>query len=316
MEDQVSLVQSVVAKSINEVEKLIFGQQDCVMSAYVALLSGGHLLLEGVPGMGKTLLAKSLAKTVNCGFGRIQFTPDLMPLDIIGSSILHENRFEFHRGPVFTDLLLADEINRAPSKTQSALLEAMQEGTITADGVTHQLSEVFTVIATQNPIEQEGTYPLPESEIDRFMMKVVVDFPSEEDELRIMRTHHARTSTITEDDIQPSIDRNVLAELRKTVLNVSIADDVMSYASCLVRATREHVSIMHGASPRAGIALLKASKASAAIQGRAFVTPDDVKQWSLPVLRHRLILKPGAELSGTSSDDVIRNILATIPVPT
>ncbi|MEE2902626.1 MAG: MoxR family ATPase [Myxococcota bacterium] len=316
MEDQVGLVQSVVSKGVGEVEKIIFGQRECVISAYVALLSGGHLLLEGVPGLGKTLLAKSIAQTVDCAFGRVQFTPDLMPLDIIGSSILQENRFVFHSGPIFTDLLLADEINRAPSKTQSALLEAMQEGTVTADGVTHQLSDYFTVIATQNPIDQEGTYPLPESEIDRFMMKVVIDFPSEEDELRVMSTHHSRTSALTKDDIQPVIDRTELTNLRNLVMDVSISEDVMTYANSLVRATRQHISVMHGASPRAGISLLKACKASAAIDGRAFITPDDVKRWSLPVLRHRLVLKPGAELSGTSSDDVIRNILATMSVPT
>ena len=316
MEDQISLVQSVISKSIEEVEKLVFGQTECLTSTYIALLSGGHLLLEGVPGVGKTLMAKSVAKTVGCEFGRIQFTPDLMPLDIIGSSILHEGRFEFREGPVFTDLLLADEINRAPAKTQSALLEAMQENTVTSDSDTHDLSKIFTVIATQNPIEQEGTYPLPESEIDRFMMKVLVEFPSEEDELKVMKTHHQRTVAINSSDIQSVIEKEALERLRSVVMGVAVSDDVMSYATNLVRTTRTHVSVMHGASPRAGIALLKASKASAAIQGRAFVTPDDVKRWCLPVLRHRLILKPGAELNGTSSDDIIRNILATTPVPT
>ena len=316
MSSQVANIRDDFSRCSQSINEHVFGQTHAVEAAFVALLTGGHVLLEGVPGLAKTLTIRSLARTLSCSFGRVQFTPDLMPLDIIGSSILHQNQFEFHPGPIFTELLLADEINRAPAKTQSALLEAMQESTVTADGKTHTLPKVFTVFATQNPIEQEGTYPLPESELDRFMMMVQMDYPSEIDELKVLREHHQRSSSFADAKIQPILNASNILAYREVVQALQVSDEVLDYTNRVVRATREHVSVSVGASPRAGLSLVKAAKASAALQGRDFVTPDDVKKWAYPVLRHRLVLRPGAELNGVSSDEVVRSLLGSLKVPT
>ena len=316
MSSDIKKIQDDFERCSQKINEHVFGQTHAVEAAFVALLTGGHVLLEGVPGLAKTLTIRSLARTLSCSFGRVQFTPDLMPLDIVGSSILNQNKFEFHPGPIFTELLLADEINRAPAKTQSALLEAMQESTVTADGKTHPLPEVFTVFATQNPIEQEGTYPLPESELDRFMMMVQMDYPNEDDELKVLREHHQRSSSFDLAQIEPVLSAEQVLTYRGLVQSLKVGDEVLDYINRLVRTTREHVAVSVGASPRAGLSLVKASKASAALKGRDFVTPDDVKRWAYPVLRHRLVLRPGAELNGTTADDVIRSLLGSLKVPT
>jgi MoxR-like ATPase len=316
MNPDVEQIQKAYARSFEQIRSHVFGQDDAIEAAFVALLAAGHVLLEGVPGVAKTLLVRCVAHAVSCSFGRIQFTPDLMPLDIVGSSVLREERFEFRPGPVFTDLLLADEINRAPAKTQSALLESMQESTVTADGTSHDLPEIFTVFATQNPIDQEGTYPLPESELDRFMMMLKISYPSEAEESQVLAEHHARRTSLAGDHIEPVMTVEQVLAYRAVIRKITVGDEVLDYVNRLVRSTRTHVAIALGASPRAGLNLLRACKSAAGIKGRSFVTPDDVKRWAYPVLRHRLVLRPGAELNGTTPDDVIRTLLGSLKVPT
>jgi MoxR-like ATPase len=299
----------------SEVERLLIGQRAAIEGAFVALLTEGHVLLEGVPGVAKTLLVRSLAASLDCRFRRVQFTPDLMPSDITGSTILRDGDMVFRKGPLFADLVLGDEINRAPAKTQSALLEAMQERAITADGQRFPLEGLFTVFATQNPIEQEGTYPLPEAELDRFMMKLVVDYPDEAAERSILAAHHSSSERTSLDAIRRVADVARFESLRATVRKVSVSDSVLDYTTRLIRATRVHLSVAVGASPRAGLSLLRAGKAAAALAGRGFVIPDDVKRWSHAVLRHRIVLVPGAEIGGTTTDDVISSLLESVEVP-
>ena len=310
-----SSVQSGYERGFAQIKQRIFGQDEALEAAFVALLASGHVLLEGVPGVAKTLLVRSLAQTLDCSFGRVQFTSDLMPLDITGSSVFSGESFEFRQGPVFTDFLLGDEINRAPAKTQSALLEAMEERTVTADGQTYALDEHFTVFATQNPVELEGTYPLPESELDRFMLMIKINYPNESDELQVLRAHHDGR-LVQEGEMKPIISRAELLHWRSLVRQVTVSDEVLDYINRLIRATRTHVSVVLGASPRAGLSLVRACKSGAAINGRAFVTPDDVKKWAASALRHRLSLRPGAELNGTTADDVLVSLLGILPVPT
>ena len=307
-------VQRTYEACVAEVEKVIIGQRDAIDGAFVALATGGHVLIEGVPGVAKTLLVRTLAACIDARFSRVQFTPDLMPSDITGSMILRDGDLVFRRGPVFTDLLLGDEINRAPAKTQAALLEAMQERAVTSDNQRFDLGRVFTVFATQNPIEQEGTYPLPEAELDRFTMMIRVDYPDEASERRILTAHHAdaqegpdveRVATVAD------IDR-----LKTTIRQVTVSEEVIDYTTRLIRSTREHLSVDVGASPRAGLNLVRSAKAWAAIAGRSFVTPDDIKRWAQPVLRHRLVLSPGAEIGGTTTDVVIESLLTSVAVPT
>ena len=315
--DGVGRVRATYEACVEQVEKLVIGQRRVLDGAFVALLTDGHVLLEGVPGLAKTMLIRTLAAALDCRFSRIQFTPDLMPSDVTGSTILRDGELVFRPGPVFTHLLLGDEINRAPAKTQSAMLESMQERAVTADGVRHELEGMFTVFATQNPIEQEGTYPLPEAELDRFMMMLRVGYPDEAAERRIMAAHHARSgATGTIDGVEPVAGVADLAALKQTVRAVEVAEEVLDYATRLTRATRSHLSVAVGASPRAGIHLLRAAKASAAIAGREFTIPDDVKGWAQDVLRHRLVLMPGAEIAGTTTDDVVASLLDTVDVPT
>ena len=305
-----------------QVGRVVVGQEEVVENTLVAVCAGGHALLEGVPGLGKTLLVRTIAQALHLEFARIQFTPDLMPADITGTNILVESEggaraFAFRAGPVFTNILLADEINRATPKTQSALLEAMQEQAVTVAGKRYPIEPPFWVLATQNPIEQEGTYPLPEAQLDRFLLKVVMDYPAEDEERAILRLHDEgfRTHQLEQVGLEPVMDAAELERLRAVVREIQVADEVRDYILQIVRRTRQNEYLLVGASPRAGVALLLVSKALAAIRGRAFVTPDDVKQMATPVLRHRLILKPEAEVEGLNADRILSSILEATPVP-
>ncbi|MCS7207987.1 MAG: MoxR family ATPase [Fimbriimonadales bacterium] len=301
------------------VEQVILGKSDTVRLMVIGLLSGGHLLIEDIPGVGKTTLARAIAKAIGGQFRRIQFTPDLLPADVTGSVIYNQARgaFEFHPGPIFANIVLADEINRATPKTQSALLEAMEERRVTIDGVSHPLPHPFMVFATQNPIEYEGTYPLPEAQLDRFLLKVVMDYPSEDEERAILQLHDAgfRSHQLEQVGLTPVMNAEELEHIRAVVREVEVRDEVRDYILQIVRRTRQNEFLLVGASPRAGIALLLVSKALAVLRGRGFVTPDDVKQMALPVLRHRLILKPEAEVEGLNADRILKSILEAIPVP-
>jgi MoxR-like ATPase len=285
----------------------------------VALLAGGHALLEGVPGTAKTLAIRSLALTLDLRFGRVQFTPDLMPTDLTGVNILDEAKKEFiyHPGPIFTDLLLADEINRAPAKTQAALLEAMQERQVTVDGKTRPLPAGFTVFASQNPVEYEGTYPLPEAQLDRFLLKITIDYPSAEAERSILDRYAEGFSADRAETygIRPILASSDIVGLRQAAAAMHVEPTVRDYITRIVRATREEPSFALGASPRAGVALFLASRAEALLNGRDFVTPDDVKTLALPVLRHRVVLTPEAEVEGQRVDDRLRGLLQTLPAP-
>lgn len=312
-------VSDVVEHLKREVHKAIVGQTDVIEQVLIALLTEGHALIEGVPGTAKTLLVKVLARALGADFGRIQFTPDLMPADVTGTNIFNmaTATFSLRRGPIFTDLLLADEINRTPPKTQAALLEAMEERQVTIDGEAHPLSPLFTVLATQNPIEYEGTYPLPEAQLDRFMLKILVNYPSEEDELQVVANWDGGFNSRRLDDlnISPVPDPASIAESRARVRRITVENGIQRYIVSIVRATRDSLSLSWGASPRAAVALLLASKAIAAIRGRGFVTPDDVRDISKPVLRHRIVLRSEAEIEGTTADQVIDEIIGGIEVP-
>src|SRR5579864_7549101 len=283
---------------------VVIGNDEAVRLSFVTLLCAGHSLYEGVPGVAKTLLVRTLAAMLGIRFGRIQCTPDLMPTDIIGTPILDARAgdFRFRQGPLFTDLLLVDEINRAPAKTQAALLEAMQERSATVDGVSYPLGEWFTVLATQNPIEQEGTYPLPEAELDRFLFKIRVGYPTAEEEVRILATHHVSAAPPASAVL---LSANELADARVIADAVLARDEILQYAVALVRATRDHPAIAVGASPRAALWMVRAAKAIAALEGRGFVLPEDVQAVIGPTLRHRVVLEPGAEVDGMSPDDAV-----------
>ncbi len=296
------------------VGRTVIGNEEALRQAYLTLLCSAHSLIEGVPGVAKTLLVRSLASAVGVRFGRIQFTPDLMPSDVIGTQVLDVARGDarFRAGPLFTDLLLADEINRAPAKTQAALLEAMQERAATVDGVRHELGSQFAVFATQNPVEQEGTYPLPEAELDRFLFKIVVGYPREEEEREILRTQHAPPALETG---APVLAAAQLDEARARVGGVIVSEEITSYVASLVRATRSDLDYALGASPRAGVMLLRAAKAQAALEGRDYVVPDDVQVLALPVLRHRVLLDPAAEVEGRTADEALERTLRAAVVP-
>jgi MoxR-like ATPase len=302
-----------------EVAKAVVGQEATLELMLVALFAGGHILLEGPPGTAKTLIAHSFARAVGLQFGRIQFTPDLMPGDIIGANLFNfqTSSFTLKRGPIFTDLLLADEINRTPPKTQAALLEAMQERTVTIDGETLALGDRFTVIATQNPIEQQGVYPLPEAQLDRFLFKQLVDYPSAEEERRIIATHGARRTAMEPGDwgVATVVGDGEVAAAADAVAGVRLVDEVVDYIAALVRATRGVADLESGASPRAGAMLAGAARARAAIDGRDFVIPDDVKALAPALLRHRLILSPAAEIDGRQVEDVVGQIIEQIEAP-
>jgi MoxR-like ATPase len=298
---------------------VVIGQDEVLRQMLVVLLAGGHALLEGVPGTAKTLAIRALAAAVELDFGRAQFTPDLMPSDLTGVNILDELRreFSFHPGPIFTDLLLADEINRAPAKTQAALLEAMQERQVTVDGVSRPLPPAFTVFASQNPVEYEGTYPLPEAQLDRFLMKIVVDYPDADAERAVLDRYADGFSADRPESygIEPLLRGDDLLALRAVVGTVHVEASLRDYIVRIIRATREAPSFALGASPRAGVALFLAARAEALLAGRDFVTPDDVKELALPVLRHRILLTPEAEIEGESVDSRLTALLNAIPVP-
>ncbi len=309
-----------LARDIRErLAKVIVGQDEVLDQTIIALLCGGHVLLEGPPGTAKTLLVRALATIVQAEFRRIQFTPDLMPADVIGVNVYaaQSGTFEFRAGPVFTDLLLADEINRAPAKTQSSLLEAMQDMQVSVDGVEHRLSRIFTVFATQNPIEYEGTYPLPEAQLDRFLFKTLVRYPDAEQEQGILHRYlegfdARKTSTF---GVESCVTVDQLDEMRNALAQVTVADEIVQYIIGIVRATRDYHSVMVGASPRAAVMLLQASRAAAMLDGRNYVTPDDVRDLAAPALRHRIVLNPETEIEGTTADEVIAQLLTQAPVP-
>ncbi len=302
-----------------EVHKVVVGQDRALDLLLVALLSDGHVLVEGVPGVAKTLLARAFATALGIGFGRIQFTPDLMPGDVLGTNLFNfqTNAFVLTKGPIFADVLVADEINRTPPKTQAALLQAMQERAVTIDGTTHVLSPAFMVIATQNPIEQEGTYPLPEAQLDRFLFKVDVGYPSRDEERDMVRVHGHRTATppISEFGLAPVASLEGLGAMRRAVAAIRLEEPVVDYVVDLVRATRGRPELLAGASPRAANMLATAARAHAAVQGRGFVIPDDVKALALPVLRHRVVLAPGAEVEGLTADAAVRRVVEEVEAP-
>ena len=301
------------------VRERVVGQDRVIEEALVAFLARGHALLEGAPGTAKTMLVRVLAGALNARFARIQFTPDLMPSDVTGINIFSEatRAFEFHPGPVFTDLLLADEINRAPAKTQAALLEAMQERQVTVDGAARPLGELFTVFATQNPVEYEGTYPLPEAQLDRFLLKIRVTYPAREAEIEILDHYAAGFDAERLRDVVPApvLDAEQCLALRGAVDRVTVAPEVREYIASIVRATREDTGFTLGGSPRATVALFRAARAAALLDGRDFVTPDDVKDLAASVLRHRVLLAPELEVEGRSADDVLQGVLARVAAP-
>jgi MoxR-like ATPase len=301
----------------NEIKKIIVGQDDMVKLIITALLADGHVLIEGVPGVAKTLTAKLVAKSVDAGFSRIQFTPDLMPSDVLGTPVFNpkEASFEFKKGPVFSNIVLVDEINRAPAKTQSALLEIMEERQATVDGRTYPMAMPFMVIATQNPIEQEGTYRLPEAQLDRFLFKILVPYPSEAEELTILSQFHNMGNVQPLDIIKPVLSGQMIATLRQQIKTLIIDEKLMQFIAKLIQQTRNHKSIYLGASPRASLAVMNASKAMAAINGRDFVTPEDILGVFSPVLRHRIILAPDKEMEGITEDEVIKQIVNGMDIP-
>jgi len=313
-------LKDVLARAKSETGKVIIGQQEVIERCLIAIFTGNHALIEGVPGVAKTLLVRTLARVLGCDFARIQFTPDLMPADITGTNVfnLQRNEFSLIKGPVFTSFLLADEINRAPAKTQSALLQAMQERTVTIDRETHPLPPNFTVFATQNPIEYEGTYPLPEAQKDRFMLKISMVAPDRTEELNLAQrtmTKEAPETLLVNGVVQPVVKAETLPELREQLSSIVMREDLAGYLVDVVRATRLHESVLVGAGPRATQSLIMASRAYAAISGRDFVTPDDIKAMALPVLEHRLILRPEFEIEGLTVPEVIQQVLQQMAVP-
>jgi MoxR-like ATPase len=320
MQTNTERLKQVLAQARHEVGKVIIGQADVVDKALIAIFTGNHALIEGVPGVAKTLLVRTLAQVLGCSFSRIQFTPDLMPSDITGTNVfnLQRNEFTLIKGPVFTSFLLADEINRAPAKTQSALLQAMQERLVTIDRETHPLPDSFTVFATQNPIEYEGTYPLPEAQKDRFMLKITMDTPNRDEEFSLAQRTLGRESpeaTLASGAVQAVISSEDIRALREQLIGITIREEIVGYLVDVVRATRAHESVLVGAGPRATQSLLHASRALAALNGRDFVTPDDIKAMAIPVLEHRLILRAEFEIEGLGIREVIESILQQVAVP-
>ena len=306
-----------VEKIKKEIETVIVGQHKMIDQLLVAILSNGHILIEGVPGVAKTITAKILAKTISVDFSRIQFTPDLMPSDILGTSVfdLKKSEFEFKKGPVFSNLVLIDEINRAPAKTQAALFEVMEERQITIDGTTYILDKPFIVLATQNPIEQEGTYRLPEAQLDRFLFKINVDYPILEEEINIIQREHSLQNHGKLDNIQSILSGDDIKQYQDLVKQIIVEPNLLEYIAKLVVNTRENAFLYLGASPRASIAILNAAKGFAAIRGRDFVTPEDIKDASIPVLQHRVIVTPEREMEGLTSVEIIKQIIENIEIP-
>ncbi|WP_009958404.1 AAA family ATPase [Verrucomicrobium spinosum] len=320
MTETLETVKAALSDARAEIAKVIIGQQNVIDHALIAIFTGHHVLVEGVPGVGKTLLVRTLARVLGGEFARIQFTPDLMPADITGTSVfnLKDNAFVLVKGPVFTSFLLADEINRAPAKTQSALLQAMQERLVTIDNETHPLPSSFTVFATQNPVEYEGTYPLPEAQKDRFMFKVQVTYPTRNEELDLatrMLGNESPESVLESGAVRQVLTADRIATLRAALHHIVVRDDLIAYIVDLVRATRDHEAVLVGAGPRATQSLLLASRARAALDMRDFVTPDDVRALAAPVLGHRMVLRPEFEIEGLTLEELIGRVLEAVPVP-
>lgn len=312
-------IQQVSTLLREQIHRVVVGQDRVIDLMLISLLSEGHVLLEGPPGTAKTLLVRAFSAGLSLDFGRIQFTPDLMPGDVLGTNLFNfqTNEFVLTKGPIFTQLLLADEINRTPPKTQAALLQAMQERVITIDAKSYELGAGFMVIATQNPIEQEGTYPLPEAQLDRFLFKVVLDYPSRDEERNIVLRHGHRTAmpTLSDFGLQPVADLGLLVQMRQVIAGIRLSNELVDYIVDVVRATRESPSLQHGASPRAANMLATASRARAVLHGRDFVIPDDVKDLTIPTLRHRVILAPGAEIEGLNAVRALQQIIDRVPAP-
>lgn len=314
----IQTISNATAKIKDEIGKVLVGQQEAVELMLVAMLAGGHILIEGVPGVAKTLTAKLLSKTISVGFSRIQFTPDLMPSDVIGTNVYNPQKasFEFRQGPIFSNIVLIDEINRAPAKTQAALFEVMEEKTITVDGVRYAMDDPFMVLATQNPVEHEGTYSLPEAQLDRFAFKILVHYPNEQQEIDILSRHHQNHSMHqTVDHVQSIISNDELSTLRALVSRVSVDEKLLKYIAQITCATRNRNGLLLGASPRASVSILHSAKALATLRGRDFITPEDITYVALPALRHRIALSAEKEMDGTTPDDMIKEILKGIEIP-
>ena len=310
-------LQQAVQEVRNEIGKVIVGQEQIVDLMIAALLSDGHVLMEGVPGVAKTLTAKLLARTVSVKFSRVQFTPDLMPSDVTGSSIFNmkSNEFEFRQGPIFANIVLIDEINRAPAKTQSSLFESMEERQVTADGKTYKLDAPFMVVATQNPVDQEGTYRLPEAQLDRFLFKIRVDYPNVMQETKILEDYHSRKNSLQLENVKAVITAEQLRSYREKVYSLYVEPQLLHYIAQIVSQTRNNASLYLGASPRASLAILTSSKALAAMRGRDFITPDDIREVAIPVLQHRVMLTPEREMEGLTSGEIIRQLIQSVEVP-
>jgi MoxR-like ATPase len=324
MEDELFEQRTDLSKLNNAVEqvkatlaKIIVGQHESIDLLIAGILADGHILIEGVPGVAKTLTAKLLAKSIDAKYSRIQFTPDLMPSDILGTSVFNPKTtdFEFKQGPIFGNIILIDEINRAPAKTQSALFEVMEERQITIDGHTYKMEEPFTVLATQNPVEHEGTYRLPEAQLDRFIFKIEIKYPSLDEEIAIITQQHQQKTIDQVNDIQPVLTAKDIVALRKLVMGLHVEDKLLAYTAKIIHESRNNKSLYLGGSPRATLAIINAAKALAAIKGRDFVTPDDIIYVAAPVLRHRIMLTPDKEMEGVTPDDVVAQIIQKIEIP-
>jgi MoxR-like ATPase len=312
-----SLLSESVMSIRNEIKKVIVGQDEMIKLIIAALLADGHVLIEGVPGVAKTLTAKLVARSLDTGFSRVQFTPDLMPSDVLGTPVFNprDATFEFKKGPVFSNIVLVDEINRAPAKTQSALLEIMEERQASVDGRTYAMASPFMVLATQNPVEQEGTYRLPEAQLDRFLFKVIVPYPGEEEELSILTRFHEMGNKAVNEVVKPVLNAEQINRLKQQIKGIIMEQRLLQFIARLIHQTRNNKSIYLGASPRASLSIMNAAKAIAAMHGRDFTTPDDIREVVIPVLRHRIILAPDKEMEGVTEDDVIKQIIQGMDVP-
>lgn len=311
-------IQDATSRIKEEIGKVVVGQEKAIELLLTAILANGHILLEGVPGVAKTLTAKLMARTIDVGFSRIQFTPDLMPSDVMGTNVFdpRTTQFEFRRGPIFSNIILIDEINRAPAKTQAALFEVMEERTITVDGNAYHLEAPFMVMATQNPVEHEGTYQLPEAQLDRFAFKLIIDYPSQDQEVQILHRHQQNYNLHQMiEQVQKVMNAQELNQLRALVAQVTVENHLLEYIASIVQQTRSHGSLLLGASPRASVAILNTSKALASLRGRDFVTPDDIVEVAVPALRHRVILSAEKEMDGSTTDDIIELIVKQTEVP-
>ena len=310
-------LQQNVQRVREEIGKVIVGQEAMIDLLLTALLADGHVLIEGVPGVAKTLTAKLLARVISVDFARIQFTPDLMPSDVLGTSVFNmkTSEFDFKSGPIFSNIVLIDEINRAPAKTQAALFEVMEERQVTVDGTTYKMKSPYLVVATQNPIEHEGTYRLPEAQLDRFLFKIVVNYPNLEQEINIISRQHNRKSQLATEEVSPVLSAESLHTFRQLAQAVHLEENLMRYIAQIIHETRNNPALFLGASPRASVAILHSAKAYAAIKARDFVTPEDIKTVALPVLRHRIMLNPDKEMEGISTDEIVKQIIDKIEVP-